>query len=79
MSSDDSRVEEDGTEIIINHKLPWLSDIVDEFKQRLDTEVLRCKTQQALHQNKTRKIENPSSRQEPTDTGKTHLGYSTEL
>ena len=67
MSSDESAVEEDETEIIINHKLPWISDVMEDFKQLLDAESLQCKSHQALQQTKTRKTGYPSSRQEPTD------------
>ena len=55
MSSDESEVEDDGTEVIINHKLPWLSDAVEEFKQLLDGECQRSKSPQALRQTKARK------------------------
>ena len=67
MSSDESEIEEDGTEILINHKLNWLSDVVNNFKQMLDTESMKNKSQQALRQAKIRKTGCTSSRQEPTD------------
>ena len=67
MSSDESEVEDDGTEVIINHKLPWLSNAVEEFKQLLDGECQRSKSQQALRQTKARKTGTSSSRQEPTE------------
>ena len=31
ISSDESEVEEDGTEVLVNHRLPWLTDVVEEF------------------------------------------------
>ena len=66
MSSDESEVEEDGTEVLVNHRLPWLTDVVEEFKQALDAETLQGKTQQALCQTKTRKGGVPSARPQPT-------------
>ena len=65
MSSDESEVEEDGTEVLVNHRLPWLTDVVEEFKQALDAETLQGKTQQALRQTKTRKRGAPSARPQP--------------
>ena len=65
MSSDESETEEDGTEVIVNHKLPWLTDVVEDFKQMLDGEAIQSKTQQALRQTKPRKTGAPSARSEP--------------
>ena len=62
MSSDESKVEEDGTEVFVNHRFPWLTDVVEDFKQTLDAETLQGKTQQALRQTKTRV---PSARPQP--------------
>ena len=67
MSSDESEIEEDGTDVIVNHKLPWLTDVVEDFKQMLDAETLQGKTQQALRQTKNRKTGAASTRPEPTD------------
>jgi len=66
-SSDESEVEEDGTEVLVNHRLPWLTDVVEDFKQTLNAETLQGKTQQALRQAKTRKTGVPSARPQPTN------------
>lgn len=34
-------IEEDGIEVIVNHKLPWLTDVLENFKQMLDGEALQ--------------------------------------
>ena len=44
MSSDESEMEEDGTEVVVNHQLPWLTDVIEDFKQMLDGETLQNKT-----------------------------------
>ena len=44
MSSDESEVEEDGTKCIITHTLPWLSDVVENFKRLLDEESVWMKS-----------------------------------
>ena len=67
MSSDESEVEEDGTECIITHRLPWLSDVVENFKRLLDEESVRMKSPQAIRQTKVRNTGNESSRQQPTN------------
>ena len=67
MSSDESEIEEDGTDVIVYHRLPWLTDVMEDFKQMLDTETLQGITQQALHQTKSRKTGAPSTRPEPTE------------
>lgn len=43
MSNDESEIE-DGTEVKVNHKLLWLTDVVEYFKKTLDAETLQSKT-----------------------------------
>ena len=53
-SSDESDIDDDGTEIIKRHALPWLSSCVDEFKRRIDDASLKDKSPQAKRQTKQR-------------------------
>ena len=48
MSSDESGLDSDDNEILINRKLPWLSDTVQNFKDLLDGETMKSKSSQAL-------------------------------
>lgn len=65
MSSDESAVEE-GDEVLIAHPLPWLSAEVVAFKQKMDAEIKKEKSPQALRQTKRRVIGSPSTRPCPT-------------
>ena len=53
MSTDESDLD-NGKEILVNHQLPWLSETVNNFKQILDQESLKGKSQQSLRQMKTK-------------------------
>lgn len=65
MSSDESDVADDGKEILLTHKLPWLSDRVNSFKQILDQESMSGKSRQSIRQMKNRIEGSPSTRQQP--------------
>lgn len=65
MSSDESGTEED-KEVIISHPLPWLSPVVQHFKQTLDEATLKEKSPQAKRMTKNRVEGLPSSRSQPT-------------
>lgn len=65
MSTDESDFDDAGREILVNHQLPWLSDAVNNFKQVLDQESIKGKSQQSLRQMKTRTEGSPSTRQQP--------------
>ena len=67
MSSDESGFDNDNNEILINRKLPWLSDTVQNFKDLLDGETIKSKSPQALRQMKKRMNGLPSSRQVPDE------------
>ena len=70
MSTDESDIDDAGKEILVNHQLPWLSDTVNNFKQVLDQESMKGKSQQSLRQMKMRIEGSPSSRQQPADSQK---------
>ena len=69
MSSDESGFDDDNNEILINHKLPWLSDRVQNFMMLLDQETTKSKSPQAKRQMKKRIDGLPSSRPMPADEG----------
>ena len=75
MSTDESDLD-DGKEILVNHQLPWLSDTVNNFKQVLDQESLKGKSQQSLRQMKTRVEGSPSTRQQPETQKYPAWGFS---
>ena len=69
MSSDESGFDDDNNEILINHKLPWLSDKVQNFMMLLDQETTKSKSPQAKRQMKKRIDGLPSSRPMPANEG----------
>lgn len=46
MSSDESGFDDDNNKVLIKHKLPWLSDRVQNFKMILDEENMKSKSPQ---------------------------------
>ena len=62
MSTDESDYADDGKEILVTHQLSWYSDTVNNFKQLLDQESMKGKSQQFIRQMKTRIEGSPSTR-----------------
>ena len=65
MSSDESDFDDDNNEILVNHKIPWLSQEVEDLKKLLDDHTLNAKSPQSIRQMKRRVPGSPSSRPLP--------------
>lgn len=67
ISSEESGCD-DGDEVIITRRLPWLSATTQQFKRKLDLEIRNSKTPLARRQTKRRVDGAPSERPKPTES-----------